>query len=293
MNLPELWEKYRLRSEAALAAQKLKWRGLERLLEAMNYSLEAGGKRLRPVLLLAAFDACGGTEPDPSAAACAVEYVHTYSLIHDDLPAMDNDDLRRGKPTSHVVFGEAIAILAGDALLAEAFRTLAEAYADLPATAAVMLRELAQAASSSGLVGGQVLDMQNCGQSGIEREALERLHAMKTGALIRCAVRMGALAAEDGEAALPALTRYAEKIGLAFQVTDDILDVTASREELGKSIGKDAEQAKTTYVDLMGLEAAQSYAAGLVTDALAELEPFGPRAAALREIADFIAGRRY
>jgi len=210
MSLPLEWERYRLRAEEALERQRLKWRGPETLLDAMSYSVEAGGKRLRPALLLAACDACGAALADPSAAACAVEYVHTYSLFHDDLPAMDNDTLRRGKPTNHVVFGEALAILAGDALLAEAFRALSGAYAEKPEVSAALLCELAQAASACGLVGGQVLDMQNGGNVQIAREALENLHAMKTGALIRCAVRMGAFLTGADEARLVALTRYAE-----------------------------------------------------------------------------------
>jgi geranylgeranyl diphosphate synthase type II len=260
---------------------------------AVRYSLFAGGKRIRPLLVLAAGEAIGGARGELLPYACAVEMIHTYSLIHDDLPAMDNDDLRRGKPTSHKVFGEAIAILAGDALLTRAFHLLAE----LPAGTgdAVVRRRLAASAElglacgTTGLIGGQVMDLESEGKT-IDAAALERLHRAKTGALLRASVRGGAILGGASDEDLSRLTRYADAIGLAFQVVDDVLDSTEDASRLGKTAGKDQAAQKATYVSVHGLERARQLAATLREDALAALQPLGPRAALLaalgREIVD-------
>jgi geranylgeranyl diphosphate synthase, type II len=255
----------------------------ERLASAMAYSLLAGGKRLRPLLCLAFAEAVGKGSGVPRAAedaACALEYVHTYSLVHDDLPAMDDDDVRRGKPTSHVVHGEALAILAGDALLTEAFALLADG-PDAARTELVAL--LARAAGARGMVGGQVLDI------ALDRAAneayLTRLHALKTGALLQAACTLGVLSAGGTEAQLRAAHVYGAAVGLAFQIADDVLDVTASADALGKPAGADAEAGRHTYPAVLGLLASQQKAAALVEEAVAavraELEPAGGPLSAL------------
>jgi geranylgeranyl diphosphate synthase type II len=244
--------------------------------------------------VLAAGEAVGGARAELLPLACAVEMIHTYSLIHDDLPAMDNDDLRRGKPTSHKVFGEAIAILAGDALLTRAFHLLAE----LPAGASDALvrrrlaasAELGLACGTTGLIGGQVMDLESEGKA-IDAGALERLHRAKTGALLKASVRGGAILGGASEEELARLTRYAEAIGLAFQVVDDVLDATEDAARLGKTAGKDQAAQKATYVSVHGLERAQQLAATLREDALAALQPLGPRGALLAVLAREIVDR--
>ncbi len=262
---------------------------------AVRYSLFAGGKRVRPLLVLAAGEAVGGAEAELLPLACAVEMVHTYSLIHDDLPAMDNDDLRRGKPTSHKVFGEAVAILAGDALLTRAFHLMTEVPNDwsgdrlrrrLQATAI-----LGEAAGTTGLIGGQVMDLESEGQD-ISAEDLERLHRAKTGALLGACVCGGAILGGASAEQRGHLDRYARATGLAFQVVDDVLDATEGAERLGKTAGKDAAQQKATYVRIHGLERARALAGGLLREALAALEPFGERAALLAHLAQRIVERR-
>jgi len=291
MRYPEKLEHYRRQVDAALERAVGDIGGPDALRAAMHYSLKAGGKRIRPALLLATFDLFGGNGPNPFPAACAIEFIHTYSLIHDDLPALDNDDLRRGVPTCHKKFGEALAILAGDALLTEAFHLIGRAYVDRPALGLRLVIEIASAAGAAGMVGGQVLDTVNV-EPTAPIETVEQVHRMKTGALITAAVRCGAILAGADEASLVALTTYARHLGLAFQVTDDILDVTSNTEELGKSIGKDAAQHKTTYVSAWGVEKSRAYAAQLVEQAVAEIVRFGERAAPLSELARFVYERR-
>jgi geranylgeranyl diphosphate synthase type II len=221
-----------------------------RLFEAMTYSLYDGGKRLRPVLCLSFAEALGGSPAQARSAACALEMVHTYSLIHDDLPAMDNDDLRRGRPTNHKVHGDGMAILAGDALLTEAFSVLAS-----EPRGALLVAELAQAAGPAGMVGGQVLDISE--DRPAELGYLSRMHALKTGRLLRAACRMGAMSANASPEALDAAGRYGEHVGLAFQVMDDVLDVTATAQTLGKPTGADAAAGRVTYPALLGLDGAR------------------------------------
>ena len=264
-----------------------------RLVEAMRYSLLAGGKRLRPVLCLAAAEAVGGpnaTAADVDRACAAIECVHTYSLIHDDLPAMDDDDLRRGKPTCHRAFDEATAILAGDALQVLAFEMLCEAEGIRADTRLALLATLASASGTSGMVGGQAMDLACVGQA-VAQPALERMHALKTGALIRAAVRMGGLLGGAKAEALDALDRYASAIGLAFQVQDDILDGTGTAAALGKAPGADAARDKPTFLSLMGERAAADYAQALCERAVQALAPFGERAQPLADIARFIVAR--
>ena len=256
----------------------------ETLREAIRYSLFAGGKRLRPALALGAADIVSGDDAAALPAACALEMIHTYSLIHDDLPAMDDDDLRRGKPTLHKVVGEGIAILAGDALLTMAFEVVAEA------GDARVIHELASSAGAEGMVGGQVIDLQSEGQE-LALPELRRLHACKTGALIRASARCGALLAGADEVPLEALSRYGDHIGLAFQIADDILDVTGTEEALGKPIGSDAENRKSTYPGLVGLERARELAEEAVAAALDALAPFGEVADPFRKLARFIIER--
>ena len=262
---------------------------------AVRYSLFAGGKRIRPLLTLAAGEAVGGARDEIMPLACAVEMVHTYSLIHDDLPAMDDDDLRRGKPTSHKVFGEAIAILAGDALLTRAFHLLA----DVPEGWDVArLRRRLQAAAllgeaggTRGLIGGQVEDLESEGRQ-VAPEALERLHRAKTGALLAACVRGGALLGGAGPGDLERLGRYASAVGLAFQIVDDVLDATEGDAQLGKTAGKDAAAHKATYVSIHGLARARELAQGLLAEALAALSPLGPRGELLAGLARLIVERR-
>jgi geranylgeranyl diphosphate synthase type II len=273
-----------------------------RLLEAISYSLLAGGKRLRPALLLETFHACAGSadaEASALAAAGAVELIHTFSLVHDDLPAMDDDDFRRGVPTNHKVFGEALAILAGDAMVTMAFELLAT---DLPShLAAAMVKELASASGPEGMIGGQVLDMDSSRVRTADRrdespdpqqlEQLQNLHRKKTGALLRSACRLGAMAASANAGQLAAVTEYGEHLGLAFQIVDDLLDVTASKEQIGKATGKDAEKGKITYPMLIGVEGSRREAERQQALALAAIEPLGDRAEGLRMLARFVGER--
>jgi geranylgeranyl diphosphate synthase, type II len=263
-----------------------------RLHEAMRYSLFAGGKRIRPLLVLGACDAVGGSHEEALPFACAVEMVHTFSLIHDDLPAMDDDDLRRGKPTSHKVYGEALAILAGDALLARAFHLLSGVPADLRRLLrrAQAMTLLGEAVGANGLIGGQVEDMAAQGQA-VSGDTLERIHRCKTGALLSASVRGGALLGGADAEQLDQLRGFGSAIGLAFQVVDDILDATEGAEQLGKTAGKDKAAQKATYVRVHGLPAAREKAQALLKEALAALEPFGPRAELLRHLGRRIVDR--
>ena len=267
---------------------------LARLYQAMRYSVMNGGKRVRPILVYAACEALGGAAEQADNAACAVELIHAYSLVHDDLPAMDDDDLRRGQPTTHKAFDEAAAILAGDGLQSLAFSVLAEPSAP-SASAEIRLRmltTLARAAGPEGMVGGQAIDLESVGRQ-IDQRALESMHRHKTGALIEASVCLGALASgRADDAALAALQTYARAIGLAFQVQDDILDVESDTATLGKTQGKDQAQDKPTYPALLGLEPAKTYALDLRDQALAALEPFGECAEPLRDLARFIVERR-
>jgi geranylgeranyl diphosphate synthase, type II len=267
----------------------------ETIHRAVRYSLFAGGKRIRPQLVLAAGEAVGGSTDDALPLACAVEMIHTYSLIHDDLPAMDDDDLRRGKPTSHKVFGEAIAILAGDALLTRAFHLMAEVPEALEASrVARRLRAtaiLGEACGTTGLIGGQVMDLASENRE-IAPGDLERLHRAKTGALLGACVRGGAVLGGASERELGRLATYAGAIGLAFQVVDDVLDATEGAEQLGKTAGKDAAAHKATYVSLHGIERARQMARELLDEALSALEPLGPGAGTLAGLAHLIVERR-
>jgi len=259
---------------------------------AMRYSLLAGGKRLRPILCCAASEACRGSVRDALPAACAVELVHTYSLIHDDLPCMDDDDLRRGKPTSHKVFGEGMAVLAGDALLTEAFAVLASAKTRRPATVSGLVAELARAAGSRGLIAGQVADLEAEGKKPSE-PALYFIHAAKTGMLLRAALKLGGMCGGGGKKQIAALDRFGFALGLAFQIQDDILDATQSAEKLGKTAGKDAAAGKMTFPALYGLERARELAAQWTDEAIASLKPFGVRGAKLRGLADLMLSREH
>jgi geranylgeranyl diphosphate synthase type II len=255
-----------------------------RLAAAMRYSVLGGGKRLRPVLALMAAEACGGDRAAALAAACALELVHAYSLIHDDLPAMDDDDLRRGRPTCHKAFDEATAILAGDALLTLAFELLAR-HVRPTAAAADCARALAEAAGAAGMVGGQMADLQSEGRRDGTLAALEAIHRRKTGALLRAAVRIGALVAGADPARLDALEHYGRAVGLAFQIVDDVLDVQGDEAKLGKRVGKDSGLGKWTYPGLLGVEGSRRRAGQLADEAVAALAPLGERGARLRALA--------
>lgn len=257
---------------------------------AMRYSVFAGGKRLRPVLCLAAAEACGGTPSAALPAACAVECIHTYSLIHDDLPCMDDDDLRRGKPTNHKVFGEAVAVLAGDALLTLAFGILAGAAPNRRYPVAAMVAELAAAAGSRQLVGGQVADLEAEGRE-VALGDVRFIHGAKTAALVAASLRLGAMSAAATPAKLAALTRFGRALGLAFQIIDDILDVTAPAAKLGKSAGKDLAAGKATYPAVLGLEGARREAKRWTRAAGRALVPLGARADRLRELAAHLLER--
>jgi geranylgeranyl diphosphate synthase type II len=307
---PSLDEYFRSRRplvEQALEGHLRPQEGLpESLREAMRYSLLAPGKRLRPMLVLLACEACGGKEKDALPAACAVEMVHTYSLIHDDLPAMDNDDLRRGLPTCHRKFGEALAILAGDALLTMAFEVLAEG---LPgAIAAACCRELAKGAGAAGMVGGQVDDLAHerrlvregsqerpplggSGETSQMLEDLQFLHARKTGALFRASLKMGVLAAQGGPERLGLFDEYGRCFGQAFQITDDLLDVEGSAEQTGKRVQKDADRGKLTYPGLLGIAESRRRAAWLCEEACRHLAPLGAAGERLAQFAHYLIHR--
>lgn len=262
--------------------------------EAMRYSLLAGGKRLRPILCLATCELAGGTVEMAMPTACALEMIHTMSLIHDDLPAMDNDDYRRGKLTNHKVYGEDIAILAGDGLLAYAFEFIASQSDNVPAERLLqVISRLGKAVGAAGLVGGQVVDLESEGKPDIQEETLNFIHTHKTGALLEACVVCGAILAGAESEDLQRLSRYAQNIGLAFQIVDDILDITATQEELGKTAGKDLQAQKATYPSLWGIEESASRARQLVKAAKDELAPFGKKAEPLIAIADFITTRTH
>ena len=296
MNLPDFFEQDRLAVDAAL----------DRLLPAettepvsihtaMRYSVFAGGKRIRPILCLEAariFEPDAKPDASPALhAACAIEFIHTYSLIHDDLPALDNDDLRRGKPTCHKKFGDATAILAGDGLLTLAFQIIGESSTTAERTLAILQEVSSAAGTVKGMVGGQVADLESEGKR-VEPQTLEYIHRSKTAALIRASVSTGAISAGAGIADVARLRKFGETIGWAFQVTDDILDVEESSAALGKTAGKDIAQQKATYPAVFGVAQSHEIAAKLANDAIAQLDPFGERASRLRDLAEFLVQRR-
>lgn len=267
----------------------------ESIHSAMNYSVMAGGKRLRPILVIAAAEAVGGDRQTVLPFAVAAELIHTYTLIHDDLPALDDDDFRRGKPTCHKVFGEAIAILAGDALLTQAFilMTNAALLDGISAKDALnATHDMAKALGTGGMIGGQVVDLESEGKP-VSSEALEYIHIYKTGHLIRACVRGGAKLGGATSEQFSALSRYGAHIGLAFQIIDDILDITADQEKLGKDVGSDIEKEKATYPSLYGLDESKRKAEELIEESIACLEPFDDRADPLREIARFFVQRTF
>ena len=265
----------------------------QRLQEAMRYSVLGGGKRIRPALSLAAASALGQNSDAALVPACAIELIHAYSLVHDDLPAMDNDELRRGRPTAHIAFDEATAILAGDALQALAFEWLAAAPGVETSARLTMIRELARASGHRGMVGGQAIDLESVGKS-LTLAQLETMHRHKTGALIEASVRIGALTAPNiSERSLNALTRYAKALGLAFQVQDDLLDIEGNTDIIGKPQGSDVARAKPTYPALLGLDGARGHLSSLLSDALESLQDFGPEADPLRAMADYVVARTY
>lgn len=263
----------------------------KKLTEAMKYSLTAGGKRLRPILLMASADAVGGRGLDYLPVACGIEMIHTYSLIHDDLPAMDNDDYRRGKLTNHKVYGEDIAILAGDGLLTQAFEVMLRQEGVAPDVLVRVIREMSIAAGPNGMVGGQAMDQQAEGKQ-IPMEQLRKLHMGKTGALFKAAIRCGAILAGATEEQLEKLTTYAESFGLTFQITDDILDVIGDEAEIGKPVGSDERNNKSTYVTLTSLEKAQQLAKEAVDEGVAAVEGFGEEAIFLQDLLKSMLGRK-
>ena len=288
------------RQLASVEAALSDWVGAqapERLRQAMRYAVLDGGKRLRPLLVLAASEAAAGHAPAALRAACAIELIHAYSLVHDDMPCMDNDVLRRGKPTVHVQFGQADALLAGDALQSQAFELLTPASPEeipLP-TQAILCRLLARAAGATGMAGGQAIDLASVGKR-LSQNELQHMHHLKTGALLQASVSMGAACGTCSEAAHKALSDYGAAIGLAFQVVDDILDVVADSATLGKTAGKDAANDKPTYVSLLGLPQAQDYAHQLHQQAIAALQATGlptARYATLQALADMVVQRVY
>ena len=285
------WEKRRALVEEGLVRELRTDEAFDaRLAESMEYSLTAGGKRLRPILLMAAADAAGGRGEDYLTSACAVEMIHTYSLIHDDLPAMDDDDYRRGKLTNHKVYGAGLATLAGDALLTMAFELLTRQQGVPAETMLRVVREISGAAGANGMVGGQALDLASEGKH-IDMDTLRRMHMAKTGALFRASVRSGAILGGADEAQLAALTEYAEAFGLAFQITDDILDVTGDAAAIGKPVGSDERNHKSTYVTLTSLEEAKRLAREAADRAHEALAPLGGKAAFLDELAEYLVTR--
>jgi geranylgeranyl diphosphate synthase type II len=292
MKLPAFFEEDRAAVDAALdrllPGENVQPPSIHR---AMRYSVQAGGKRVRPILCLESARIFSADVTHVLPIACALEFIHTYSLIHDDLPALDNDDLRRGKPTCHKKFGEAIAILAGDALLTLAFETLANAPIGPTRIVAILSHVAASAGTINGMVGGQVADLEAEGHA-IQAADLEYIHRSKTAALIRASVVSGAIGGFGDDEAVARLIRFGETIGWAFQVVDDILDVEESTAALGKTAGKDAARQKATYPSLYGLEKSRQFAKELEARAMAEIEPYGARAARLRELAEMIVHRR-
>lgn len=269
----------------------------QRLHKAMRYSVFAGGKRIRPILAIASAEIFGKTVEDVMNIACAIECIHTYSLIHDDLPAIDNDDLRRGMPTCHKIFGEATAILAGDALLTKAFQIISQPSASAsggshqPTASIKVIQEIAAAAGSAGMVGGQVVDIESEGKE-VAFPILEYIHIHKTGRLILASCRGGAIMADADHRGLEAITKYGEAVGLAFQIADDILDVEGNREDIGKNVGGDAKKGKVTYPALLGIDESRKRAGELVYIAIRSLEQFDEKAEPLRAIARYIVERK-
>lgn len=262
---------------------------------SMRYSLLAGGKRLRPILVIASAETVGGKREDVLPFACAIEMIHTYTLIHDDLPAIDNDDFRRGKPTNHKEFGEAVAILAGDALLTMAFQIMSDIRAMPKANPSAILRainEMARAVGASGTIGGQVVDIEYSGKKP-DISTLEYIHTHKTGEMILSAVRVGAILSGCEDDELNAMTKYGENIGLAFQVVDDILDVEGESEVMGKTAGSDERMKKITYPAVFGLAESKKIAGRLIDNSIKSLEMFGDRAEVLKDIAEYIIARRF
>ena len=262
-----------------------------RLIESIDYSLSAGGKRLRPTLVMECFRAIAPSDADDTsawAAAAAMELIHTFSLVHDDLPAMDDDDLRRGRPTNHKVFGEAMAILAGDAMVSLAFETIATDAA--PSLVPAMIRELSHATGVCGMIGGQVLDIDGENKS-LALEQLQRIHRMKTGALLTASCRLGAIAGGGSATALTAVSNFGRHLGLAFQIVDDVLDVTSTPEQMGKATNKDAGKGKNTYPALIGLEESKREASDQFNAAIEAIRPFGNRADRLSTLARFVVER--
>jgi geranylgeranyl diphosphate synthase type II len=260
--------------------------------KAMRYSLFAGGKRLRPILCLAAAETCAGKIDSALPVACALECIHTYSLVHDDLPSMDNDDFRRGRPTCHKVFGDGIAVLAGDALLTIAFEIVSHAKPAPRYDTSMLLREIATAAGSERLIAGQVADLEAEGKN-TNRSQLRYIHENKTAAILTTSVRLGAMSANAKPKQLNAITRFGRALGLAFQIIDDILDVTQTSEKLGKSAGKDIAAKKATYPAVVGLDASRLEAGRLTRQARAALSIFGDKAEALHALANFLLEREY
>ena len=264
------------------------------VIRAMRYSLFAGGKRLRPILCMAGAHSVGGEERQVLPVACALELIHTYSLIHDDLPVMDNDDLRRGKPTNHKVFGEAVALLAGDGLLTEAFHLMAglELPGDVvPRALLNVIALIASAAGYQGMVGGQVVDIQSEGKAA-DHSLVEFIHTHKTGALINASITSGAVLGGGEESQVNAMTSYGQKIGLAFQISDDILNIEGDGREMGKGVGSDAEKGKITYPSVLGLNRSKEIQREMVESAIEALDPFDHRADPLRHIAQYIIARK-
>ncbi|WP_156033459.1 polyprenyl synthetase family protein [Selenomonas sp. ND2010] len=291
MKLKELWKERQQLVESALAGELNKKSPIDKTLtESMEYSLMAGGKRLRPVLLMAAADALGTDGTKFLKTGIAIEMIHTYSLIHDDLPAMDDDDYRRGKLTNHKVYGAGMATLAGDALLTLAFEVMLRQEGVDAETLVKVVREMSAAAGPDGMVGGQALDMESENKR-IDMDTMRLVHMGKTGALFRAAIRSGAILAGATEVQLAALTEYADKFGLAFQITDDILDVIGDEAVIGKPVGSDEKNHKSTYVTLTSLDEAKKLAQETVEEAVAALKDFGPEADFLRELVSYLVDR--
>jgi geranylgeranyl diphosphate synthase type II len=291
MDMKAKWQERRELVEAQLLRELRRDEPLDATLCAsMEYSLMAGGKRLRPILLMAAADAVGGRGEDFLTTGCALEMIHTYSLIHDDLPAMDNDDYRRGKYTNHKVYGAGMATLAGDALLTLAFEVMLRQQGADARTKLAVVQEMSVAAGMNGMVGGQAIDLESEGKR-IPMELLRQMHMGKTGALFRAALRCGAILAGASEAQLQALTHYADAFGLTFQITDDILDVTGDEAVIGKPVGSDVRNDKSTYVTLTSLEEARQLAAQTVEEGVAALKDFGPEADFLRDLLRYLTKR--
>ena len=264
---------------------------LRKLKESMKYSLFAGGKRLRPILCIAGAEAVGGNCQDVLSVACALEFIHTYSLIHDDLPVMDDDDLRRGMPTNHKVFGEAIALLAGDGLLTDAFYVMSIDRKIEPTRLLRVIHLIAKAAGSNGMVGGQVADIQSEGKD-VDIKTLEFIHTHKTGALIMASVTSGAIIAGGSEDEVKAISSYGKKIGLAFQISDDILNVIGDPELMGKNVGSDKEKHKVTYPAIIGLEKSKEVQKNLIDSAISSIDQLDSKADPLREIAKYVIERK-